>query len=313
MPPKFSVIMPNYKTEDSLIERAIQSVIQQRENSWELIIVDDNGKDSEWVLRSKGLQKKYESKKIKFIFHDTNLGANVARNNGIKEAQGEFVAFLDADDEWGTEYLYYVSNYKKNRQSVFTSCNYRIVNEAGIQPPRYSLTNDISGNIFEKEIYGDIVSPTSAVTVKRSIILEAGLFDESLRARQDYDMWLRICQNYQVDYILNPLVSIYRDGHESISSNHKRHVEGTEAVLKKILNNASVKDELKPAIKSSHYVYLSITCLRYHDYDGAKKYAMLSLQSKKSMKAFLCYCVSYFPSIFEISRHLRKYILYRIK
>lgn len=311
MEPFFSVIIPCYKINESLIERAIESVKMQKEKNWELILIDDNGKVSDWVTINENLQKKYTSKKIKFIFHEKNMGANKARNNGIKVAKGEFIAFLDADDEWDVDYLSSVSDHIKNKQAVFTYCNYKIVNKAGIQPPRYKSNHSKNGYIFDEEVYGDLISPTSAVTVKKEVILKAGLFDESLLARQDYDMWLRICENNKVNFILEPYVAIYRDGHESISSNHKRHIEGTEVVLNKILKNPKVSNGQKPAIKSSHYNYLALTCMRYYDYHGARKYAKLSWNSIVGLKAGFLYIISYLPKIFEGARKARKLYLYK--
>ncbi|WP_270565928.1 glycosyltransferase family 2 protein, partial [Clostridium beijerinckii] len=295
MNPLISIIIPTYKRDASMIQRAIDSVLNQSYDNWELIIVDDNGLESDFCTKTQEFMKKYISnKKIFYFKHDVNKGANAARNTGIRSANGELIAFLDSDDEWIENKLEItVDSYEKcsdNNGVIFSS--YYFIEQSG----RFLDTqNKSSGKIFYKEIFADNVSPTSAVVVKKQCFDKAGYFDEDLPARQDYDMWLRISRYYEFYFIDKPLVYIYRDGHEAISSNYKKHIEGTERVLKKIYTYLT-SDELnkyKLLIDSQQYNYISLVCIRHEDYKLSKKYSLKAFEAKKNIKSLILIIFSY--------------------
>ena len=109
--------------------------------------------------------------------------------------------------------------------------------------------NGKKGNIFYNEIILDRVSPTSCVVIKKECLEKSGMFDEKMPARQDYDMWIRIARNYSFTTIQKPLVKVYRNGNESISSSYTRRIQGTKMVYSKIFNMLT-EDELKKYKKS---------------------------------------------------------------
>ena len=95
---KYSVVIPLYNKEH-FIKKAIQSVLKQSFQDFEIIIVDDGSTD-----RSLEIARKFESEKLK-VYTQPNQGVSVARNKGIENASGEYIAFLDADDTWNMDYL----------------------------------------------------------------------------------------------------------------------------------------------------------------------------------------------------------------
>ena len=94
---KISIVIPTYNRVDFL-PKAIQSVLNQTYRNWEMIIVDDGSTDN-----TEEIVKGYKESRIQYIVHKYNLGLSAARNTGIKKSRGEYIAFLDSDDEWFPE------------------------------------------------------------------------------------------------------------------------------------------------------------------------------------------------------------------
>ena len=119
--PLVSIIMPAYNSE-KYISESIESVIKQTYQNWELLITDDKSQDS-----TRTIVKSYSKKdpRIKLFFNSENGGAGVARNNSIKEANGRFIAFLDADDIWLPEKLEKQINFMLEGEYIFTYTAYQ--------------------------------------------------------------------------------------------------------------------------------------------------------------------------------------------
>lgn len=308
----FSVIMPTYKNDENTLLRAIGSVEKQVFTNWELIIVDDNEKNDEYSNITKSIKEKVNNSNIRFYFQNVNKGANAARNTGIKLSTGEFVAFLDGDDEWDKNYLETIKENINITHGKFYSANYRIVSKEGTQGLSFNKRNRKSGHIYNQEIFRDLISPTSAVVVEKDLLLAVGGFDESLPARQDYDLWLRICKKNKVYFIYEGLVYIYRDGHFSISLNYRNHISGTETVLKKILTNTDSNIYNHHKIISSHYAYIATVYLRNHVFKETRSYAFRSLKLSFNFQSIGLILISSFPFIvgpLQITRKKIKYML----
>ena len=205
--PQISVVIPTHNRQQT-IARAINSVLKQTYPVAEIIVVDDASSDE-----TAAVVRALESKKIKYIQMDRNRGGAVARNLGINAANGDWIAFLDSDDEWLPSKLYrQLAGFEEQNSSVILCCNAtvigmrenRIYNDRGPveleQIDEYFLC---TGNSF---ITSGLVVPTS--DAKRT------LFDERLRRHQDWDFVLRLLAGglaYQ--YLHEPLV-IYHDDHQ---------------------------------------------------------------------------------------------------
>ena len=194
---KFSVVIPLYNKEH-YIEATIQSVLNQTCQDFEVLVVDDGSRDN-----SLALARKFESDRVRIIPQE-NQGVSVARNTGILNAQGEFICFLDADDEWRPDYLatiddltvkypesaIFVTAYAVNMGNGKINYSTRLEPETGCLPS-YWLTL-AKGYDFVW---------TSATTMRRDILMEAGLFKPGEKIGQDLDMWARVARiNPRVAY-----------------------------------------------------------------------------------------------------------------
>lgn len=280
-----SIVMPVYKTDYPIIKRAIRSVVTQSFTDWELYVVDDNNLGTPYFSAVKRIAEEMrDERRIHFIQEGKNRGANVARNVGIIASKGEIITFLDSDDEWEREYLSYVSKFfLKNPDAVLLSSSYQIIWGSKRQNMIHKCKKE---NIAKAELYGDQMSPTTCVAGRRHVLIEAGMFDETLQARPDYDMWLRACQYGNVGFTNKVFAKIYRDGngHESISENYKRHIQATEKVLIKILKNNDLSENMRKGIKARQFRYMALAAAKNKDQLLFDKYARKSLLNDDTME-----------------------------
>jgi glycosyltransferase involved in cell wall biosynthesis len=202
--PLVTVIIPTYNR-DWIVKEAIDSVLEQDFNDYELIVVDDGSDDNTpAILRAYG-------NKIT-VLQQPNKGVSAARNRGIAAASGRLIAFLDSDDLWLPRKLSaQVKFFKDHPEAVINQTQeHWIRNGVRVNPKRKH--HKFSGMIFERSLALCLVSP-SAVMIKKSLFGTVGIFDEHLPACEDYDLWLRISCRYPVHLIETALI-IKRGGHD---------------------------------------------------------------------------------------------------
>lgn len=226
MKPLVTAVIPTYNRHD-LLSKAIASVLSQTYNNIETIIVD-NG-----PLPEQGYSDIIASgNNIKYIkIHEQ--GANYARNRGISEARGEYIAFLDDDDEWlPTKVEDSLRLFESNNDIglVFTGKRVICVNE-GIS--FYSRSHFNSDDAAEEILVDNFIGTTSCVMVKKTL-LQYNLFDVSLSACQDHDLWIRLCRLCKVGYIDKPLLNYYqRSSLGQISSDYKKYISAHTIIDRK--------------------------------------------------------------------------------
>jgi glycosyltransferase involved in cell wall biosynthesis len=201
-----SVVIPTYNTSNFLI-KAIQSVINQTYKNWELIIVDDGSTD-----QTRQIVEEFQKKdsRIKYFFQN-NKGQGAARNLGIKNTSGNYIAFLDSDDEFFENKLERVISYfEKDKNIGFIYTDAIIIGDYLYKKRMSEIVTPYSGKIYTKLLFNNFIT-TSTVVVKREVLQNCGLFDESnlLRNFEDYDLWLRIAKKYKIEYIPEVLVKYY--------------------------------------------------------------------------------------------------------
>lgn len=201
---KISIIIPAYNGEE-YIKRAIESVLNQTYEDFEIIIVDDFSRDNT-VSIVKKLQK--DDSRIKLICLDKNSGGPaLPKNKGFEISQGEFIAYLDQDDEW------MINKLQEQLDFFMNSPNYNL----GLVSCGADLIND-KGNCFafftpikKKNIFPDIllrnpIYSNSGVMIKREVINSVGDRDEKMKYSEDLDMWIRIAKaGYKIDYLYKSL------------------------------------------------------------------------------------------------------------
>ena len=228
---KISVVIPTFNR-INLVARAIDSVLKQSLNPYEIIVVDDGSDDG----TSEMIQNKYKS--IKLIQQQNN-GVSAARNNGIKHAKGDWIALLDSDDEWIEKKLEnQVDRLIKTPEYDFCHTN-EIWIRNGVRVNQRKKHEKYGGYIFD--ICLDIcrISPSS-VLFRKNILDHVGWFDDQLPVCEDYDLWLRITAEYRILFIDDPLIIKY-GGHDDQLSHG---VEGIEFFRIKSLENLLERSEL---------------------------------------------------------------------
>lgn len=200
---RVSVILPTYNR-GWIIEQAVDSVLDQQYDDFELIVVDDGSSDD-----TPGRLSAYKNR-IRVIRQD-NRGVSTARNAGIRAASGNLISLLDSDDTWlPGKITAQVEFFAENPDALICQTEeIWIRNGVRVNPGRRHRKK--RGMIFEKSLALCLVSP-SAVMMRRSLLDEVGLFDESLPACEDYDLWLRIAWKYPVHLIDSPLI-VKHGGH----------------------------------------------------------------------------------------------------
>ena len=233
---KISVIIPTFNRKKT-IGRAIQSVKNQSLSPFEILIIDDGSKDGteEWV------KEKFQN--IKYIYQN-NQGVSSARNIGIENAYGDWVAFLDSDDEWLPNKLYEQAKaMDSNPEMKFFHTN-EIWIRNGIRVNQMKKHKKYGGYIFEKCLDICRVSPSS-VLIQKEVFNDIGIFDESLRVCEDYDLWLRITSKYPVVFLDIPLIYKY-GGHADQLSKVNDGIESYRIQsLEKIIKSVSLSNEQK--------------------------------------------------------------------
>jgi glycosyltransferase involved in cell wall biosynthesis len=201
--PLISVIIPTYNRAN-LLTIAILSVINQTYKNWELIIVDDGSTDNTKQIVEEFIKK---DPRIKY-FYKENGGQGSARNLGIKNAQGEYIAFLDSDDEFLENKIkksLKIFNEDKNIGMIYSDAI--IIGNYLDNKKSSEISKPYYGNVYKKLLLNNFIT-TSTVVVKKEVFLNRGFFNESslLRNFEDYDMWLRIAKKYKIGYIPEVLV-----------------------------------------------------------------------------------------------------------
>jgi glycosyltransferase involved in cell wall biosynthesis len=226
--PKVSVVIPTYNRE-RLIARAVESVLAQTFKDYEIILIDDGSTD-----QTKEILRSFEGR-IRYIYQ-TNAGISGARNRGIQESSGEYIAFLDSDDTWLPEKLAEQVRILDTRPEIgIVYARMPIINEAGKQIGLKPQAE--SGKNFDEliRLWGDL--PTSTVMVRKACFEKAGLFDTTLPPMEDIDMWIRISRFYGLYEIEGKTLALYHYHDDQITKKRAKAYEALIKLYKKILRN----------------------------------------------------------------------------
>ena len=239
--PLVSVIIPTYNR-GWIIKEAIDSILAQDYTEFELIVVDDGSTDhTSDVLDSYGND-------IKVLFQK-NKGVSAARNRGIAEASGKFIAFLDSDDLWLPQKLTVQIEFFNQTPDALICQTEEVWIRNGLRVNPKKRHKKPSGMIFNPSLELCLVSP-SAVMIRRSLFGRVGKFDETLPACEDYDLWLRISCRFPVHLIDTPLI-IKRGGHgDQLSSRAGLDRFRIKAIEKIIKRGILSDDQYRAAVKT---------------------------------------------------------------
>lgn len=233
-----SVIIPTHNREQ-LLPRALDSVLNQTLPPKEVIVVDDGSTDGTRAL----LSEQYPQC---IYLQQPNRGVSSARNRGIETATGEWIAFLDSDDEWLPDKL------AAQQSAIASEPDCRICHTEEIWIRNGRRVNAMKkhaksgGRIFLNCLPLCVISPSS-VLIHRSLFTEVGLFDETLPACEDYDLWLRICAHHSVAFVSQPQIIKYGGHEDQLSQRHWGMDRFRIQALQKLLDSGDLSEAYRQA------------------------------------------------------------------
>jgi glycosyltransferase involved in cell wall biosynthesis len=272
--PKVSVVLPTYNSA-CFLGMAIQSVLDQTFQDWELIVVDDGSTDN-----TRDVVAAFQDPRIHYV-HQENRGAPAALNAGLRLARGAYVAFLGGDDRWMAEKLALQVAQLDGLppQVALVYADLHLVNLEnntilgrfldGREPPRGRVLNQLV------RTEGSFIHPCASL-IRREVFDRVGVFDEGLKTHEDWDLWIRIATAYEVEALDIPLAVYGRHPSQLTKDVRQMYMDGVEAKLRVLRSHA-----LRPADRRALRHYLA-----HHHYGYGIKALNLGWR-KEAWKAFL--------------------------
>jgi glycosyltransferase involved in cell wall biosynthesis len=233
-----SVIIPTYNR-GHVIQRAIQSVLDQTYKDLEVIVIDDGSKDD---TRSVLEQQCEADSRIRCLFVDSNKGAQAARNMGIRASQGEWISFLDSDDYWYPQSLEVRLIAAQQQRVKVVHSGFEVIRENGIQE---SLRIPCLGDRAYRALLTHPGPVFQALLVAREAFEKIGYLDEDISAYQEWDTSIRLARYYKFGFVPESTFVYDCRGTNTISKDLLRNAAGYEQIVRKhrweILRVAGIK------------------------------------------------------------------------
>lgn len=268
---KISVVIPIYNRQKT-IERCLDSVLNQTFPAYEIIVVDDGSNDRTLAI----IRQKYDKQVI--IIKQNHKGAQVARNTGIKAAKGEYIAFLDSDDEWAPNKLelqvqvlvqrpkavicgngYIQTEWKEKEPKVYEESYSKKTNA---HSKKIMQLNGKSGNVYKQILNHSFCLFQTLLAPKKSLV-EIGLLDEKVPSYQEWDTAIRLAKNNEFFFIQKPLFIYHLHDGETISKSTKKAIDGMEYNCKKF--QYEILAQLGSRALTQRYYGLLRQCIKYKD------------------------------------------------
>ena len=265
--PLVSVIIPAYNAIDYLAE-TIETVFSQTFQDFEIVIVDDGSTDDTAKLINQLSQEKPQIK----LVSQANQGVSAARNTGIRQAQGKYIAILDADDLWEPTKLEQQVNSLENNPTVGLCYTWTALADSQGQATGRVIASQAEGDVWQQLTEMNIVCCGSTPMIRRCCFDDVGFFDENLRFSEDWDMWWRIAAKYHFSVIKEPLIR-YRQHPSSHSTNCQLMLETSRTLIER--NFAHAPLELLHLRNRSYgciYLYLGWRAVESQDYQLAEDF-----------------------------------------
>ncbi len=248
-----SVVIPVYNRRE-LVCRAIRSVLAQTYGDCEILVVDDASED-----QTVAQVRREFGGAVQLLQQEQNRGVSAARNRAIKAARGEWLAFLDSDDEWLPDKLEkQLAALRKSGLKVCHTEEIWVRNGVRVNPHKHH--RKYGGDIFLRALPLCSMSPSSIV-IHRDVFARVGLFDETLPACEDYDLFLRLTCRYEVLFLEEHLIVKYGGHADQLSRAHyamdRFRIKALDKVLREV---ADLRRDYRQAaiamlIKKARIVY----------------------------------------------------------
>jgi glycosyltransferase involved in cell wall biosynthesis len=305
----FSVVIPLYNKSPH-IKKAIDSVLAQSYDNFELIVVDDGSTDGGADIVSQIADPRIH------LVHQKNAGVSAARNKGIELAQSDYIAFLDADDYWMPDHLETI----KQLIEIYPDCgmyatSYRIRDKNGNLTQKPKINKPLGWHIkLDLDKYLELNTDqtyfwTGAICVWKRMFSQAGYFEVGLNTGQDLDMWLRIATHAPVAFI-NENTAIYNTGAVNPSTYRWSPEVGVDFLrLTKLIHNTNINDITKNHLYE-YYSRRMIVRGRIALINGYEKEALecikKSYKTKKNRIPLIKLITMYFLSLLGFDSFVRK-------
>lgn len=227
--PKATVIIPAYNAM-TYLPQTLASVLNQTFADFEVLIINDGSTDDIILWASEICDPR-----VRLISQD-NQGLPGARNTGIAHAQGEYIAFLDADDFWEPTKLEKQANCLDSKPEVGLVYTWTLLVDQHGKSTGTVMAAQIEGNVWEKLLLGDVVGNGSSAMIRRRCFESVGLFDTELSSIEDCDMWVRIAAHYGLAVIKEVLV-YYRQHPSNMSRDYDRMMHNSRLKIEKKFKN----------------------------------------------------------------------------
>lgn len=245
-----SVIIPSYKRSDT-VTRAVNSVLNQSYKDLEVLVVDDNIPGDKYSVILKKVIESINDKRVRLVTQSQHINGAKARNVGIENANGEYVAFLDDDDEWLPRKLEKQIAFLKDN-SNYKGCSV-LYNEYKGDNVVHSCPEYTADNLFLKIFRREVAVFTSTVLLKRDCLIESGMFDIRLKRHQDLQMLLRFTKCFEMGVVPEYLVKLHLD-----SGINRPNADAIVKVKENFFN--SVRDLYEGCTKSERNLIKSAHC-----------------------------------------------------
>lgn len=235
---KVSVIIPFYDESIDVLSRSVNSVLNQSHKNIEVILINDNP----LKYNKSELKKILNDKRVKYYENKENLGVSLSRNFGIKVSTGDYISFLDADDEFMDNKVLYQLAEMEKMKSVFSHTSYIIVDEKGKE--KMMDSGKQNGDILKEAIISCRIATPSVMLKKDIISLNNYRFNEKIGIGEDTCFWLSILVDYDILGIDVPFVKVHIDSFSAAYNKDKQYI-GLKNILSFVLSNDRINSYSK--------------------------------------------------------------------
>lgn len=292
-----SVIIPTHSGYDTIV-KTIESVLSQTYTNLEIIICDDNGENTQnQLLTQKAIEPLMtKDRRIKYIVSKENKNGSSARNIAMKASSGEYISFLDDDDEYMPECV-------QKEIEAFEKLNddYGIVFVSFLQTSDNRkdviFTSDFKGDILQDFLLGKIESPSSIISIRRDVIKEVGFWDESFFRHQDWEYIIRILDKYKAYGITDVLVKrkiVLRHNAKKPDLYEKNRLHFLNKMKEYIEKQPK---EISRQIYSKHYYEIGKAYFKAHHFLKSIIYAFKTLNPLLSMIKYFSDGINYLKKL----------------
>lgn len=289
-----SVVIPT-QNRSEVLKRAVNSALNQTYKNIEVIVVSDNSTDSTDEVMEK---IKREFNNVFYFSYSPSKGGNYARNLGISHSKGKYIAFLDDDDEWLPEKIQKQLNvFEKDENMGLVCTGQTYINDDN--GTSYKKFFEPSYDCSKEILKSNVIGPTITVMVKKDILQSAGLFDVRLPAKQDYDLWIRICQITKIGFVKEPLVNYHNSNKGGqISHNYQKYLKANEILdekYKELREEKLTKKEIKN-IHKEQTLSVARKAFKSSNKKECRKILRAFLRKNLSFKGFIYLVATFFPA-----------------